>query len=150
MWNHIPMDNTNKTLAVHALVTLAICYFPGVIAGLWFWINLMSDPYKQDQTSHYVRPTHSNWPDTENECSLLVCSTGFTCIVIGRQNLLSCLSNYKTFVQTKASILTTRPFTVVGGGYWVHICNIKLIANRQKEDRPTKKADWNSHFYLLS
>jgi len=37
MWNHIPMDNTNKTLAVHALVTLAICYFPGVIAG---WLQI--------------------------------------------------------------------------------------------------------------
>ena len=30
LWNHIPMDNVNKTLAVHALVTLAICYLPGV------------------------------------------------------------------------------------------------------------------------
>ena len=30
LWNHIPMDNMNKTLAVHALVTLAICYLPGV------------------------------------------------------------------------------------------------------------------------
>ena len=30
LWNHIPMDNMNKTLAVHALVTLALCYLPGV------------------------------------------------------------------------------------------------------------------------
>jgi len=37
LWNHIPMDNTNKTLAVHALVTLALCYLPGVIAG---WLQI--------------------------------------------------------------------------------------------------------------
>jgi len=37
MWNQIPMDMVNKTLAVHALQTLAICYFPGVLAG---WIQI--------------------------------------------------------------------------------------------------------------
>jgi len=37
LWNHIPMDNMNKTLAVHALVTLAICYLPGVLAG---WLQI--------------------------------------------------------------------------------------------------------------
>jgi len=38
LWNHIPMDNVNKTLAVHALNTLALCYLPGVIAG---WIQIV-------------------------------------------------------------------------------------------------------------
>jgi len=37
LWNHIPMDNVNKTLAVHALVSLALCYLPGVIAA---WIQI--------------------------------------------------------------------------------------------------------------
>jgi len=37
LWNHIPMDNVNKTLAVHALITLALCYLPGVLAG---WIQI--------------------------------------------------------------------------------------------------------------
>jgi len=37
LWNHIPMDNMNKTLAVHALTTLALCYLPGVIAG---WLQI--------------------------------------------------------------------------------------------------------------
>merc|ERR1719499_3032855 len=37
LWNHIPMDNMNKTLAVHALVTLALCYLPGVLAG---WLQI--------------------------------------------------------------------------------------------------------------
>jgi len=37
LWNHIPMDNMNKTLAVHALITLAICYLPGVLAG---WLQI--------------------------------------------------------------------------------------------------------------
>ena len=31
------MDNVNKTLAVHALITLALCYLPGVLAG---WIQI--------------------------------------------------------------------------------------------------------------
>ena len=31
------MDNVNKTLAVHALVSLALCYLPGVI-GAWVQI----------------------------------------------------------------------------------------------------------------
>jgi len=37
LWNHIPMDNTNKALAVHALTTLALCYLPGVLAG---WLQI--------------------------------------------------------------------------------------------------------------
>lgn len=37
LWKHVPMDNVNKTLAVHALVMLAACYTPGVLAG---WIQL--------------------------------------------------------------------------------------------------------------
>lgn len=37
LWNHIPMDNVNKTLAVHALVTLALCYLPGVLAA---WLQI--------------------------------------------------------------------------------------------------------------
>jgi len=37
LWNHIPMDNVNKTLAVHALNTLALCYLPGVIAA---WLQI--------------------------------------------------------------------------------------------------------------
>lgn len=37
LWNHIPMDNMNKTLAVHALVTLALCYLPGVLAA---WLQM--------------------------------------------------------------------------------------------------------------
>lgn len=37
LWNHIPMDNVNKTLAVHALVSLALCYLPGVIAA---WVQI--------------------------------------------------------------------------------------------------------------
>merc|ERR1712025_1359900 len=37
LWNHIPMDNMNKTLAVHALITLALCYLPGVLAG---WLQI--------------------------------------------------------------------------------------------------------------
>jgi len=37
LWNHIPMDNMNKALAVHALNTLALCYLPGVLAG---WLQL--------------------------------------------------------------------------------------------------------------
>ena len=35
--HHIPMDNVNKTLAVHSLVLLSSCYTPGVLAG---WIQL--------------------------------------------------------------------------------------------------------------
>ena len=31
------MDNMNKTLAVHALITLALCYLPGVLAG---WLQI--------------------------------------------------------------------------------------------------------------
>ena len=31
------MDNMNKTLAVHALVSLALCYLPGVIAA---WVQI--------------------------------------------------------------------------------------------------------------
>ena len=31
------MDNVNKTLAVHSLVTLALCYLPGVLAA---WLQL--------------------------------------------------------------------------------------------------------------
>jgi len=38
LWNHIPMDNMNKTLAVHALITLALCYLPGVLAG---WLQIL-------------------------------------------------------------------------------------------------------------
>merc|ERR1711879_304345 len=38
LWNHIPMDNMNKTLAVHALITLALCYLPGVLAG---WLQII-------------------------------------------------------------------------------------------------------------
>jgi len=38
LWNHIPMDNMNKTLAVHALITLALCYLPGVLAG---WLQIV-------------------------------------------------------------------------------------------------------------
>merc|ERR1712152_80028 len=38
LWNHIPMDNINKTLAVHSLTTLAICYLPGVLAG---WLQII-------------------------------------------------------------------------------------------------------------
>ena len=37
LWNHIPMDNVNKTLAVHSLLTLALCYLPGVLAA---WLQL--------------------------------------------------------------------------------------------------------------
>jgi len=37
LWNHIPMDNMNKTLAVHALITLALCYLPGVLAA---WLQI--------------------------------------------------------------------------------------------------------------
>ena len=37
LWNNIPMDNVNKTLAVHSLTTLALCYLPGVLAG---WIQI--------------------------------------------------------------------------------------------------------------
>jgi len=37
LWNHIPMDNMNRTLAVHSLTTLALCYLPGIIAA---WIQL--------------------------------------------------------------------------------------------------------------
>merc|ERR1712106_1172354 len=37
LWNHIPMDSTNKALAVHALTTLALCYLPGVLAG---WLQI--------------------------------------------------------------------------------------------------------------
>ena len=32
------MDNMNKTLAVHALVTLALCYLPGVLAA---WLQIV-------------------------------------------------------------------------------------------------------------
>jgi len=37
LWNHIPMDNINKTLSVHALISLALCYLPGVIAA---WVQI--------------------------------------------------------------------------------------------------------------
>jgi len=37
LWNHIPMDNTNKTLAVHSLISLALCYLPGVLAA---WLQI--------------------------------------------------------------------------------------------------------------
>jgi len=37
LWNHIPMDNVNKTLAGHALNTLALVYLPGVLAG---WLQI--------------------------------------------------------------------------------------------------------------
>jgi len=36
-WNHIPMDTVNKTLAVHSLISLALCYLPGVL-GAWLQI----------------------------------------------------------------------------------------------------------------
>ena len=41
LWNHIPMDNMNKTLAVHALVTLALCYLPGVNINLMMIMVIM-------------------------------------------------------------------------------------------------------------
>ena len=37
LWNHIPMDNMNKTLAIHSLLTLSLCYLPGVLAA---WLQL--------------------------------------------------------------------------------------------------------------
>jgi len=52
LWNHIPMDNMNKALAVHALNTLALCYLPGVLAG---WLQL----YRGTKYSRF--PT---WLDT--------------------------------------------------------------------------------------
>merc|ERR1711884_834524 len=48
LWNHIPMDNMNKTLAVHALVTLALCYLPGVLAG---WLQI----YRGTKYSRFPR-----------------------------------------------------------------------------------------------
>lgn len=38
LWHHIPMDNMNKTLAMHALITLALCYLPGVLAA---WLQII-------------------------------------------------------------------------------------------------------------
>jgi len=52
LWNHIPMDNMNKALAVHALTTLALCYLPGVLAG---WLQL----YRGTKYSRFP-----NWLDT--------------------------------------------------------------------------------------
>jgi len=37
LWHHIPMDNVNKTLAIHALNSLALVYLPGVIAA---WLQI--------------------------------------------------------------------------------------------------------------
>ena len=37
LWHHIPMDNMNKTLAIHSLLTLSLCYLPGVLAA---WLQL--------------------------------------------------------------------------------------------------------------
>ena len=38
LWNHIPMDTMNKTLAVHSLITLSLCYLPGVLAA---WLQII-------------------------------------------------------------------------------------------------------------
>ena len=32
-WHYLPMDTLNKTLSVHAVQMLTMCYFPGVIAA---------------------------------------------------------------------------------------------------------------------
>jgi len=37
LWNHIPMDTFNKTLATHSLISLSLCYLPGVLAA---WLQI--------------------------------------------------------------------------------------------------------------
>jgi len=64
LWNHIPMDNVNKTLAIHALVTLAICYLPGVLAG---WLQI----YRGTKYSRFPRFLDS-WLRMRKQLGLLM------------------------------------------------------------------------------
>jgi len=64
LWNHIPMDNVNKTLAVHALQTLAICYLPGVIAG---WLQI----YRGTKYSRFPNWL-DNWLKMRKQLGLLM------------------------------------------------------------------------------
>ena len=64
LWNHIPMDNVNKTLAVHSLTTLALCYLPGVIAG---WLQIFRG------TKYSRFPTWlDNWLKMRKQLGLLM------------------------------------------------------------------------------
>jgi hypothetical protein len=57
------MDNVNKTLAVHALVTLALCYLPGVIAA---WLQIARGT-KYSRSDHPLPPPpHSPHHPQEN------------------------------------------------------------------------------------
>jgi len=58
------MDNVNKTLAVHALVTLAICYLPGVIAG---WLQI----YRGTKYSRFPNWL-DNWLKMRKQLGLLM------------------------------------------------------------------------------
>jgi len=64
LWNHIPMDNVNKSLAVHALTTLCLCYVPGVIAG---WIQI----YRGTKYSRFPNWL-DNWLKMRKQLGLLM------------------------------------------------------------------------------
>jgi len=64
LWNHIPMDNVNKTLAVHSLTTLALCYLPGVIAG---WLQI----YRGTKYSRFPNWL-DNWLKMRKQLGLLM------------------------------------------------------------------------------
>jgi len=64
LWNHIPMDNVNKTLAVHALTTLCLCYVPGVMAG---WLQI----YRGTKYSRFPNWL-DNWLKMRKQMGLLM------------------------------------------------------------------------------
>ena len=58
------MDNVNKTLAVHSLTTLALCYLPGVIAG---WLQI----YRGTKYSRFPNWL-DNWLKMRKQLGLLM------------------------------------------------------------------------------
>jgi len=64
LWNHIPMHNINKTLSVHALNTLALCYLPGVLAA---WLQI----YRGTKYSRFPAWL-DNWLKMRKQLGLLV------------------------------------------------------------------------------
>jgi len=132
LWDHIPMDNMNKTLAVHALISLALCYLPGVIAA---WLQIARGT-KYSRFPNWL----DHWLKMRKQLGLLMlfAASIHACLSLGYMS-----PTYQTLVYGQAK----EAYIPLLEGGWE---GKTLTFNNTVPIYGTEKMDWRGECFLMT
>lgn len=133
LWHHIPMDNVNKSLAVHSLTTLCLCYVPGVMAG---WLQL----YRGTKYSRFPNWL-DNWLKMRKQLGILMmfAASIHACLSVAIMSPL-----YQTLVYGEPTGVYVN---VMEGEGW---SKMPSVNKTQVKVFGSEKMDWRGECFLMA